>query len=333
MARSPSLKKIPEVKRVSLKSPAKLNLYLKILNKRKDGFHNIETVFEKIDLCDQLIFKRNNTGRIKIFSSHPDCPTGKTNLCYKAAAILKKARRVSFGVDITIKKVIPVSAGLGGGSSNAAATLLALNRLWGLSLTKSQILGYARRIGSDVAFFITQESFAMGQGRGDRIKPLRKIRPLWHILVVPDIKLSTAEAYKRIEILRRKNPVCISSTLKEKLFFTKFLPADTKMLTKTGYNVNILIHALRGHNLSLLSTCLFNDFSEPLFRTHPGLLKIKHRLAEWGVMGCSFSGKGPSIFGLTKSRKGAGELRNKLGKEWQRVFVVNTFKDHSLRIE
>lgn len=104
MARCVPLKKTLNVKRLSLKSPAKLNLYLKIRKKRQDGFHNIETVFEKIDLCDQLILKSNNAGRIKISSSHPDCPADKTNLCYKAAEILRKELHLSFGVDIAIKK-------------------------------------------------------------------------------------------------------------------------------------------------------------------------------------------------------------------------------------
>jgi hypothetical protein len=149
--------------------------------------------------------------------------------------------------------------------------------------------------------------------------------------VVPDIKLSTAEAYKRIEMSRRRaNPARISTLSggagNQNPPCRGLSFADTKMLTKNGYNVNILIHALRRHRLSLLSTCLFNDFSEPLFRTYPGLFKIKHRLKELGVKGISFSGKGPSLFGLVKSRKEARQIRDRLTKERHRVFAVGTFK-------
>lgn len=306
------LKKNPSLKSVSLKSPAKLNLYLKVLNKRRDGFHNIETVFEKIDLCDQLILKNNPAGRILISSNHPDCPTDKTNLAYKAAEMLKKDYAVPFGVDITIKKQIPVASGLGGGASNAAFTLLGLNRLWGLNLSQSRLLKYARRLGSDVAFFIYPQGFAKAKGRGEKIRPVKGIKPIWHILVVPKLKLSTAEAYKRIEILRRGRLSCQKST-------------DTKILTKAGSNVNILIRALRKGDPALLSECLFNDFSIPLFRAYPGLLKIKDRLETLVGNRVSFSGKGPSIFGVLKSRKEALAMRRRLVERKHPVFVVRTF--------
>jgi len=315
--------KNPPLKSISLNSPAKLNLYLKVFNKRKDGFHNIETVLEKINLCDQLILKNNKAGRIKILSNHSACPCDKTNLCYKAAEILKKTQKVPFGVDITIRKNIPVGSGLGGGSSNAAFTLLGLNRLWGLNLSRAKLLSYAKRLGSDVAFFVYPESFALGSGRGELIRPLKGIRPLWHILIVPNIRLSTAEAYKRIEILRRQ-------ASRRKSSFRGVKPATkslhTKMLTKTSSNVNILIHALRRNKLSLLSKRLFNDFGESLFRTYPGLFKIQNRLKGLGVKGFSFSGKGPSVFGLPESRKEALNLRRKLAKQY-RVYVVRTFSE------
>lgn len=310
--------KFPTFKSISLKSPAKLNLYLKVLNKRRDGFHNIETVFEKIDLCDQLILKNNRAGRIKILSPRRACPVDKTNLCYKAAQLLKKELTLPFGVDIAIKKHIPVAAGLGGGSSNAAYTLIGLNRLWDLSLSQTQLLRFAQKLGSDVAFFIYKKGFALGQGRGEKIKPLKGIKPLWHILAVPNIRLSTAEAYKRIEILRR-----INRKRKEGGFGKK--SGNTKMLTKIADDVNMLIRALRRHKLSLLSKCLFNDFEDSLIRTYPGLLKIKNRLRDLGGWGVSFSGKGPAIFSLMKSRKEALRLKRRLAKAGYRVFAVKTF--------
>jgi len=310
-----SLKRLkinPPLKSISLKSPAKLNLYLKVLNRRKDGYHNIETVFEKIDLCDQLILKSRRAGRIDISSNHPDCPTDKTNLAYKAAAMLKKDFSVTCGVDITIAKRIPIASGLGGGASNAAFTLLGLNRLWGLNLSRKQLLSYARKLGSDVAFFIYPQGFARAKGRGEKIYPLKGIKPIWHILIVPHLKLSTAEAYKLIEILRRA-----------RLSFQK--TANTKILTKAGSNVNIFIRALRKEDPSLLSECLFNDFSIPLFRSYPGLFKIKDRLETLAGNKASFSGKGPSIFCMLKSRREALKIRKRLTKEKHQIFIVRTF--------
>lgn len=323
---NPGLNKTPFPNRISLKSPAKLNLYLRILNKRKDGYHNIETVFEKIDLCDRLELRINRKGNINIFSSHPGCPSDKTNLCYKAARILKSKFKVPFGVDITIKKRIPTLSGLGGGSSNAAYTLWGLNKLWGLSLSQKRLIRYAKRLGSDVAFFLGQESFALGRGRGERLRYLRGIPPLWHVLVVPDIRLSTAKAYKLIEILRSKN-LGRNSRFKQNLrhLSNSQHGSNTKMLTKTSYNVNILIRALRRKDLSLLSEGLYNDFGKYLIRVHPTLFKIQNQLGELGIRGIGFSGKGPSIFGFARSKKEALSLKRKLAKYYRGVFAVKTF--------
>lgn len=295
------------LKRLSLKSPAKLNLYLKILNKRKDGFHNLQTVFEKIALCDRLTLKENLSGRINIFSSSLDCPSDRTNLAYRAAALLKKAAGVKSGVDITIEKNIPVESGLGGGSSNAAVVLKGLNRLWGLGLSRKELLGLAEKLGSDVSFFIYDDSFALGEGRGERIVPLKGVKPFWHIIIVPKVKISTVEAYRRFDQGRAKAP-------------------DTKILTKAGCDVNILIRALREHDLVLTSKCLFNDFSRDLLYRHPGIPETKHALEELTGREASVTGKGPVIFSLVYSAKEAGYLKIKLARSRdEKVLVVKTF--------
>ena len=141
------------MRRIRLSSPAKLNLFLKVLNKRPDGFHNISTVFERIDLSDEILLKLNPSGGIRIDCVHPQVPGGPKNLVYQAAKLLRDDFRVKEGVDIYIKKNIPVAAGLGGGSGNAATVLKGLNELWELRLSRPQLLSYARRLGSDVAFF------------------------------------------------------------------------------------------------------------------------------------------------------------------------------------
>ncbi|PIU83199.1 MAG: 4-(cytidine 5'-diphospho)-2-C-methyl-D-erythritol kinase, partial [Elusimicrobia bacterium CG06_land_8_20_14_3_00_38_11] len=138
---------------IKLKANAKINLFLDILNKRKDGYHNIRTIFQEISLTDEIYVREIKNG-IKIFCAHPKVPTNKTNLVYKAADLLKKHSGIKKGILIKIKKNIPVGGGLGGGSSDAAAVLKGLNKLWNLKLTKNQLAGIGKKIGADVPFFI-----------------------------------------------------------------------------------------------------------------------------------------------------------------------------------
>ena len=124
---------------LTLRSPAKLNLFLKVINKRPDGYHNIRTLYERIGLCDTVHLALNKTGVIRIFSKTPGLPKGKANLAYQSAYLLKKRYHLNLGVDIKITKKIPIAAGLGGGSSNAATVLMGLNQLWRLSLSTMEI--------------------------------------------------------------------------------------------------------------------------------------------------------------------------------------------------
>src|SRR3989339_1839042 len=151
------IRKIPGGVRVL--SYAKLNLYLEILDKRPDGYHNLETIFERVSLADEIVIKRAPGNSIKIETDSPDIPKGSGNLAYQAAEFLKKNFGIFAGLVIKIKKRIPVGAGLGGGSSNAANTLLGLNYLWDLGLRAEELKEYASRLGSDVAFFIEDVSF------------------------------------------------------------------------------------------------------------------------------------------------------------------------------
>ena len=147
--------------RLVLKSPAKLNLYLDVLRKRPDGFHDIDTIFEKIALFDIITIKPLGKG-IKVTSDNPALPTGKKNLAYKAARILFEKTGFKKGVSINIKKNIPLSSGLGGGSSNAASTLLGVNRLFKLGLNKKELVEIAKTLGAYVPFFLYDYNFALG---------------------------------------------------------------------------------------------------------------------------------------------------------------------------
>jgi len=277
---------------------AKINIGLNITEKRTDGFHNIETVFERISLFDTLKLKENNLHRVRIFCKHPDVPADKTNLCFKAVQLLRAEFRLKQGVDITLIKRIPVAAGLGGGSGNAAFVLLGLNKLWHLRLKKDGLLKLAAKLGSDVAFFVSGERFALGRGRGEIISGIKGVRPLWHILVAPRLKLSTRRVYQGLNL----------------------------RLTKKRDNVNILIHALSKNSASQVAKYLRNDLERAAFRIQPSLLKIKNSLKMSGIGDISLSGSGAALFGVVGCQEEAEnlkkEIKNKLEAE---VFAVKTW--------
>ncbi|MFA5145555.1 MAG: 4-(cytidine 5'-diphospho)-2-C-methyl-D-erythritol kinase [Candidatus Omnitrophota bacterium] len=288
-------------------SRAKLNLYLEVLNKRKDNYHNIKTVFERIDLSDKIILKPRPDKIINIICADPDVPKDKTNLCCRAAESLRERFNIKTGLDIKIIKRIPVGSGLGGGSSNAAAVLLGLNKLWKLRLCQKKLAGLAGMIGSDVPFFVYNASFGQGNGRGEKIRLLKGIRraPLWHILVVPKIKVSTPLIYKEWDKQYRKGAG----------------------LTKPQYDVNILILALEAKGPSLSSGLLFNSLESLTIRLHPEVRRVKEKLADLGLRKTLMSGSGPAVFGIVPSKKEAVSLSRKLKKEdrsW-RIFATRTF--------
>ena len=174
-----------------LKSPAKLNLTLDVLGKRSDGFHELHTLFERISLADDIKLTLNSTGKINVRCLNLHVPKDHRNLAVKIAARLQADFKVKHGVTIDIKKNIPVAAGLAGGSSNGATVLMGLNRLWQLKLSKKQMQDYAAWLGSDVAFFLYDTSFAIGEGRGEQITPINTKTKLWHVLVTPRVKMLT----------------------------------------------------------------------------------------------------------------------------------------------
>ncbi len=286
------------MKSIALKSPAKINLFLRVINKRKDGFHNIETVFERINLFDTIKLKENTKNRIRIFCNHTDVPRGSANICFKAAQLLKDEFSLREGVDIILSKRIPVAAGLGGGSSNAAYVLLGLNKLWRLGLTKKELFKFAGRLGSDVAFFVSGERFALGKARGEKISGLKGIKPLWHVLAVPAIKLKTFQVYQRLNL----------------------------KLTNKKVNVNIFIHALRKKSAVPLGGLLMNDLEKAACSIRPGLLKIKDKLIKLGMENPALSGSGSAMFALVASQRKAQLLKSLLKhKVKAEVFTVKTY--------
>lgn len=293
--------------KITLHSYAKLNLYLKITGKRRDGYHNLQTVFERIDLADTIVLALNSTRKINFKCDKPVLPVGRANLAVKSAKLLQETYGVGQGADIALIKCIPIGAGLGGGSSDAAAVLLGLNRLWKLRLSLDKLLVLGRKIGSDVAFFLYNCSFAIGEGRGDRIKPLhlQSVKPLWKILVVPKIKVMTPRVYKEWDVARQRKSLG---------------------LTISKYNVNIIISALRNRDSNRLGQGLFNSLERVTQNLCPQVNLVKKKLGDLGLKAILMSGSGPAVFGMVSSKMEAVSLSKKLAREhpeWQ-VFATRT---------
>lgn len=277
-------------------SPAKLNLVLDVLGKRPDGFHELRTIFERISLADQITLTRNKSNKITIRCAHPHVPRGARNLVYKAAMMLSKDFSISEGLDINIIKNIPVAAGLAGGSSNAAAVLSGLNRLWQLGLGTGKLADYASRLGSDVAFFLYNTSYALGTGRGELIEPLNIKTKLWHVLVTPRVKMYTKDVFVRLKL----------------------------NLTNKKDNVNILLPFLKKGDLVRLAGALSNELEPAILSLRPDFVYLKNKLFDAGATGVCFSGSGPSVFACVPSQKHALSLRAKFDRRYTQVFVVST---------
>jgi len=287
-----------------LKAYAKLNLFLQVLKpKRKDNYHNLVTLFERVDLFDSVTLKKRVDNKIRIICSDRFVPPGEDNLCFRAARLLQDTCGVNIGVDVIIKKRIPVGAGLGGGSADAAATLSGLNKLWRLNLSLSRLVSLSGKIGSDVAFFLYDTPFALGTSRGDKITPLdnmKKVR-LWHLLIVPKIHVSTPLIYRK---------------------FDRF-----SGLTRPVYNVKILISALKKKPVVLRRGLLFNNLEAVTRKEFPQVDRLKAKLQNLiGFNSVLMSGSGPAVFGICRSQKEAVLFSKKLSAKGRRTrrFLVRT---------
>ena len=279
-------------------SYAKINLGLEVLALRSDGYHELRTLFQTIDLHDDITLQPRRSG-IVVRCDHPGVPTDETNLAARAASALAKYGHVTQGIEIRITKRIPVAGGLGGGSSNAAATLLGLDRLWGLGLGPAGLHPLARRLGADVPFFLMGGT-ALGLARGDEVYPLhRQIRG--HVVLVDAGRpVSTAAVFRRVDE---------SLTPREKSY-TIFLFVSRHLEGESGFS-------LLSNDLESAALSEAPDLREAIERTR-GILR---------GAGCSLaalSGSGSSFFGLFEDARRAGRARRALEAAGLRAFGCRT---------
>lgn len=258
--------------RVIQRAYAKINIGLNVISKRDDGYHNIETVFQQIDLFDQIVLKRTPGLNIIIRCEDRRVPTNRANLCYKAVELFQERTGIKQGVEIEIHKRIPIGAGLGGGSSNAAATLEGLAQLWQFPISLDELQQIGLRLGADVPFFL-RGGTALASGIGEKITPVVLPFKFYCLLIYPNIEISTTWVYKNFTFILTKTKKCIKLS-------------------------NIFSQQIEMGDLKRMIT---NDLEEVVFEQYPLLSKIKQLLYNKGAFFASMSGSGSTIYGLFKN--------------------------------
>ncbi len=253
-----------------VKAPAKINLALDVLHKRPDGYHEVKMIMTTIDLADRIELVLLEEDTIKIISHSRYVPDDNRNLAFQAANLLKKKFGVKKGVAITIMKAIPVAAGLAGGSSDAAATLRGLNKLWGLNLTLDELAILGAEIGSDVSFCVYGGT-ALATGRGERIQHIDAPPHCWVILAKPSIGVSTADVYRNLSLNQVNHP-----------------------------DVDGMVSAIQEQNYKRICDLVGNVLEDVTLKMYPEVAHIKDQMKKFGADAVLMSGSGPTVFGLVQ---------------------------------
>ncbi len=285
---------------IAVASPAKVNLLLRVLARETDGYHSIETLFARIDLADEIEIRKIASG-IELTVEGADLGPVEQNLAWRAADAVLAATGRRFGVAIRLVKRIPAGGGLGGGSSNAAAVLDAVNRLAGNPVPRGELLLFAHRLGSDVPFFLSGSSLALGWGRGQRLLALPPLPAKPLLLLFPGIHVATADAYRWVDQMQEGS---------------------------MGRGAIVLDQSLLG-SWGDLARIAGNDFEAPVFSHHPRIREGFEALARTGPMLCRMSGSGSTLFAVYRDERSRDDAMGMLGGRYGTVVAGRTGSGHS----
>ncbi|ARF14237.1 4-(cytidine 5'-diphospho)-2-C-methyl-D-erythritol kinase [Sporosarcina ureae] len=274
------------------KAPAKINLTLDVLSKRPDGYHDVEMIMTTVDLADRIWLRPTMDHAITIQSSHRFVPNDRKNLAYQAADLLRKRYRLDYGVEITLDKNIPIAAGLAGGSSDAAATLRGLNRLWELGLSLDELAVLGAEIGSDVSFCVYGGT-AIARGRGEDITHLPAPPNCWVVLAKPTIGVSTGNIYGQLNLSSITHP-----------------------------QTERMMEALQESNYDKMCASLGNVLEPVTMGLHKEVVILKEQMERFGADAVLMSGSGPTVFGLVKHESRVPKIVNALKGFCQDVHAV-----------
>ena len=279
---------------IKLKSRAKINLSIDVLGKREDGYHLVEMIMQTIDLYDLIEINERQDNNILIKSTSDDIPLDSDNLVYKAADLIRQTFNIEKGLDIYIQKNIPVAAGMAGGSSNAAAVLVGLNKLWNLNLSEEKLEEIGLKLGADVPFCI-KGGAVLAEGIGEKLTPIKGLNEDVSILICkPDLFVSTKEVYE-----------CL----------------DSKQIDKRPDN-QFLIQCLKNNETKKLAENMFNVLEEVTVDKHPVIQQIKDIMMKNKALGAMMSGSGPTVFGLYENKADAVKCKSVLEKQFNQTFVI-----------
>jgi 4-diphosphocytidyl-2-C-methyl-D-erythritol kinase len=289
--------------RLEKKSPCKVNLILNILGKRADGFHELETVMQPVNVCDEMTFERAGSG-LQLTCNNPELPTDSKNLVHRAATSFLAAAKISDGVRIHLKKNLPLAGGIGGGSANAAVTFSALNELFGQPLSPEKLHELAAALGSDVPFFL-HDTPALATGRGEKVQPLETfpaLRGKAFFLVHPGFGISTPWSYQNLA----RFPAALNGR-----------PGRAEKL----------VSVLRAGDLEGASAEIYNSLEAPAFDKFPVLQLYKEFLRENGALVSLMSGSGSTTFAIAESLSAAEKLAEKFksqfgDKGWMAIALI-----------
>ncbi|MGB7297466.1 MAG: 4-(cytidine 5'-diphospho)-2-C-methyl-D-erythritol kinase [Candidatus Aminicenantales bacterium] len=270
---------------MKVRSFAKINLGIEVLDRREDGYHEIRTLFQTIDLSDGLEFRLMSEREIRLNGTDPSIPWDESNLVFRAARLLQESYPNAAGADIQVSKTIPAGRGLGGGSGNAALALFALNEIWELGLDRSTLQTFAGRLGADVPYFL-EGGLCLGEGRGDTLSPLDDLPVFYCVLALPSFPVSTADIYGRLR------------------------------LTSPGKDSKINQFLAR-REFGLLE----NRLEETIFSLYPRLKAIESSFRQQEAVLSLVSGTGSAVFGLFEKREKAARALAAMERTEQALLV------------
>jgi 4-diphosphocytidyl-2-C-methyl-D-erythritol kinase len=303
---------------IKVRAFAKINLGLSVLGPRTDGYHEIRTILQAIDLADLITFEKAPSLSLRVLGRYR-APRDETNLVMKAARCLAE-RYPGRGARITLSKSIPAGAGLGGGSSNAAATLMALDRLWGLDADPGLLYSVARGLGTDVPFFLFGGA-CLAVGRGDEVLPLPDFAP-WHVVVVwPGVSLSTREVYAGLSGSLTTNPILSS--------MKGFVPDPGG---RTAWDPGASPDEKEEGEDESAPPEVTNDLEEIAFQKLPVLKQLKERLIDSGAAAAAMTGSGSAVYGLYRLRKGIEKVAASLATDTTAAFTCRTLTREAYRL-
>lgn len=285
------------MKEIILKARAKINWTLDVINRRPDGYHNVDMVMQSIDLADRVIL-HPTPGPIILKSNNSHIPLDHRNIAYRAVVLLKEYCGIKEGVKIILEKHIPIAAGLAGGSTDGAAVLVGLNRLWDLGLTADELISLGAKLGGDVPFCLTGGT-ARAQGIGEKLTFHDVEGVFWIVLVKPYGRVSTKEVYNLLDL--------------EKI--------------STHPKPFQVLEGLKGGNPGVVASGLGNVLETVTLTLKPEISQVKVRLMETGALGSLMSGSGPSVYGIYTNREKAYRGYMALRRKYRECFLVPTARE------